>query len=776
MTAKAINNVTKLNIISIFTIISILKVINSTTLEKVYNSILVQNFNLIFVFTNENIYSYDSTTLNEKYKIELEYQIANSLDAETISVDSTTNNNSNDDLNKIYISVKSYLYIFDKNGSLCKSLSVMIINSEPRNIIFQECSDDVNPPVCFCFLTYINSDKKLAIIKVKHIIQDNSFSIVKQIAYDLKNSLGETCENLIDYISCQIMTDSGQNFLICFYQNNNKEIASAIFEPLDLNEIHKTPQFKMIESAIFIKSVLYSDGSKAFVCYITNNGDCSCLSFDFSKNEWSDSEYKFLENCYQQSNLFSFDFYQNKNEYILACFNSETNLISVSFDSNMQLLDTNDNNYCISSQAITSCGEESFSFVINYDNGFEIDISCSNSNFLGALIQRDLPRLCSNGLSSSAPDTTITITINNEIQPSIVSITSPKGEAQNKTDSIISYKDYNSEYSLISDFYEVNSNVITKRTINKSKEDLVKNLDELMKDVELGKVYEMKADDYEVKISPINFNDYEGSSTYINFKECENTLREKNNLPKDSILTVIQIEIYKYEEKALTNQVEYAVYNDKRIKLDLSACEKDKIEINYAITNSSILDLDKLSEFSNMNVDILNIKDHFFTDICYPFSENNSDMILKDRRTNIYQNYSLCDNNCEYDRINISSMIIRCNCEVKKDIDTKKPPLKFEKIYVDLFSESTFGVSKCFNLVFDFKNKSKNIGFIIFTILVSLHIPILIYYFIVGIEPITKFVFNEMEKYNYIPKFKHPIKKSKKSFNKLFNSKKDILN
>ena len=141
-----------------------------------------------------------------------------------------------------------------------------------------------------------------------------------------------------------------------------------------------------------------------------------------------------------------------------------------------------------------------------------------------------------------------------------------------------------------------------------------------------------------------------------------------------------------------------------------------------------------------MNVDILDIKDHFFTDICFPFSENNSDMILKDRRSNIYQNYSLCDNNCEYDRINISSMIISCNCEIKKDIDTKKPPLKFEKIYVDLFSESTFGVSKCFNLVFDFKNKSKNIGFIIFTILVSLHIPILIYYFIVGIKPITKLI------------------------------------
>ena len=448
-------------------------------------------------------------------------QITNSLEAETISVDSTTNNNSNDDLNKIYISVKGYLYIIDKNGSLCKSLPVSIIESEPRNIIFHECSDNANPLVCFCFLTYINSNKKLQIIKVKHIISDNSFDIFKLISYNLKNSLGETSENLIDYISCQIMNDSGLNFLICFYQNNNKEIASAIFEPLDLFEIDKSPQFKMIKSAIFIKSVLYSNGSKPFVCYITNDGDCSCLSFDFRKNAWSDSEYKYLENCYQQSNLFSFDFYQNKNEYILACFNSATNLISVSFDSNMQLLDANDNNYCISSQAITSCGDESFSFVINYDNGYEIGISCSYGNFLDSLIQKDLIRLCSNGLSSSTinqsqsdnPDTTITIKTNVELLSSIVSITSPKEEAQNKTDSIISYNDYNSEYSLISDFYKDISTLINKKYLIISKEDLVNNLDELMKEVELGKVYEMKADDYEVKISPINFNDYEVSST-----------------------------------------------------------------------------------------------------------------------------------------------------------------------------------------------------------------------------------------------------------------------
>ena len=795
---KISNNLYKFNITPILILVSFVNIYLTLTIEEVYKSILVQNYNIIFIFTNDNIYSYDSITLSKKKNFQFQnenQQIENSYDIETISIAPTTKQ-SNADCNKIYIIVKTYLYFCLYDGSIYRSIPLTNFNSAPTNLIIQEFSDSGGAPIWYFLITNINANKKLEIRRWKHIIPDDSYSQIMQITYSLINSSGESSENLIDYISCQIMRDSNENVLTCFYVNINNEIGTVHFSPADISEKNISPKFRTIKSAIIIKSVLYSDNSKALVCYISNDGDCFCLSFDIIKNEWSNCEIKYLQNCIQQNNFFSFDYYENKNEYILSCFTSRTKFSAVSFNSSMILLNITDDNYCLSNEEITSCEGNPFASVINYDDEFEIDIYCSDLDTSANLFQKDFTRTCSTTSKLSYIDSDnyssnninqnfdiITTIINNpEIQPTILSTPSDKKEYDNKTDSITNYINNNIiikedvETSSISKLDVDNSDMVIKKRINKSMEDLVNNLDDLMKDVELGKVYEMKADDYEVKISPINYNEYEDSSTYINFKECENSLRKKNNLPKDSILTVIQIEIYKYEEKALTNQVEYAVYNDKRIKLDLSACEKDKIEINYAITNSSILDLDKLSEFSNMNVDILDIKDHFFTDICYPFSENNSDMTLKDRRSNIYQNYSLCDNNCEYDRINISSMIISCNCEIKKDIDTKKPPLKFEKIYVDLFSESTFGVSKCFNLVFDFKNKSKNIGFIIFTILVSLHIPILIYYIIVGIEPISKYIINEMEKNNYTPKLNYPNKKSKKNFNKILNLKTEILN
>ena len=162
-----------------------------------------------------------------------------------------------------------------------------------------------------------------------------------------------------------------------------------------------------------------------------------------------------------------------------------------------------------------------------------------------------------------------------------------------------------------------------------------------------------------------------------------------------------------------------------------------------------------------MDVDIFNIKDNFLNDICCPYSNNNSDIILKDRVSDICQNFSVCDNNFEYNKINISLMIITCNCKIKSNVDIKKEDLKFDKIYLDLFEESSFSVIKGYKLVFNLKNKLNNIGFIIFTILFLFQISIIIYYIINGITSINIYIINEMKKFNYLTESNSPVKKRK---------------
>jgi hypothetical protein len=289
---------------------------------------------------------------------------------------------------------------------------------------------------------------------------------------------------------------------------------------------------------------------------------------------------------------------------------------------------------------------------------------------------------------------------------------------------------------------------INKGKIDKNKEEIEDNLKEIMEIIEIGKKYEINGNDYNMTITPIkDLNTVK--STYVDITLCEQILRKEYKIPQDDILTILQIEIDKKNQKALTSQVEYAIYNKKKEKLELSFCKDVQIKVNYEIKNQSALNKTMIDYYSNLGIDIFNSKGSFFTDLCYPFSISNSDIILKDRVLDIYQNFSLCDNGCEYDSLNIGNMIASCTCQIKEEINTEvSEPILFDVVQ-DTFKDSNFGVIRCYNLVFDLSNKIKNTGFLIFLVFIAFHIIFYIIYFINGITKLSSFVYREMEKNNY---------------------------
>ena len=306
-------------------------------------------------------------------------------------------------------------------------------------------------------------------------------------------------------------------------------------------------------------------------------------------------------------------------------------------------------------------------------------------------------------------------------------------------------------------------NPVIKGTIKISNEDIDKQFDNIIKDVELNKNYQLIGKDYEMVITKINT--YSENQTNIDFSECEKILRNKYSLSDEEILTIIQLEINKKNNKALTWQLEYAIYDSEKERLDLSYCENINLKINYTIKNSSYLDTEKISKFSDLGIDIFNIKDDFFNDICYSYGESNSDLTLKDRKNEIFQNYSVCDNNCEYEQVDLETMTIECNCKIKSNITLEVETISFVDAISTTFKESNIGVIKCYKLVFNFSNKINNIGFWVMLILIILHIPCIIIYFIFNEKPIKNFVFNEMKKNQYIINNNNPTKSRKMSKN-----------
>ena len=279
--------------------------------------------------------------------------------------------------------------------------------------------------------------------------------------------------------------------------------------------------------------------------------------------------------------------------------------------------------------------------------------------------------------------------------------------------------------------------------------EIINNFDELMEDTDPNESYVINGAGYTVIIKDIN--EYiEDSTVNIDFTKCEEKLRL--NLPPNIKLRLLQINIENEDENSLTDQVEYKVYDENGNAIDLSVCDDASINIEYEITDSSILDLDLISKFQGLGVDVFNIKDEFFNDICRPYSDDgsNSDMILSDRVSDIFQNISLCGGDCEYDSFNLNKLSVDCSCKVKQEVSIEPEKSNFAASITSAFLDSNFGVTKCYKLVFSLKGKLKNAGFWIFIIFIFFQLVIYIYYCYTGILPIKNYIEKEMIENGYI--------------------------
>ena len=284
-------------------------------------------------------------------------------------------------------------------------------------------------------------------------------------------------------------------------------------------------------------------------------------------------------------------------------------------------------------------------------------------------------------------------------------------------------------------------------------EDIINNLDDLIKGKDPTKTHKLPGADFEIFIKPINTY-IEESSVNIYFDECEKKLKENN---PSRYFTMLQINLKNNNTNCLVDQVEYKVYDENQQTVDLSICKDVDIKIEYKLQNTSLINMQKVKDFQNKGIDVFNINDSFFNDICYPYTddESDSDMILSDRVSDIYQNYSICGVNCKYDSFNIEKQTANCNCKIKNEVNIKIDKGNFETSIESAFLDSNFGVIKCYNLVFSIKGKLNNYGFWIFCLFILAQIPSYIILFINGINPIQNYIKNEMNNKGYSIKEKN---------------------
>ena len=246
---------------------------------------------------------------------------------------------------------------------------------------------------------------------------------------------------------------------------------------------------------------------------------------------------------------------------------------------------------------------------------------------------------------------------------------------------------------------------------------------------------------------------------------CTEVLKEHYNISSEENLIVLNMEIKNEENQknesinsgdnsfnlGKTTQIE--VYDYSGRKLDLSFCKED-IQVMKYIGDVEELNIQSAKDLANQGIDVFNASDEFFNDICHQYDNSEGkDIILQDRRNDIYQNATFCQDGCLYSGMNYDLMVANCICDSsylqgnmenitnneKEDSET----LSFKSItksFIANLLSFNFDVIRCSNLAFNSKIIKNNIGFYCLSSMLVLQIIFLIVYLVKKLKSLKNFM------------------------------------
>ena len=203
-------------------------------------------------------------------------------------------------------------------------------------------------------------------------------------------------------------------------------------------------------------------------------------------------------------------------------------------------------------------------------------------------------------------------------------------------------------------------------------------------------------------------------------------------------LYLIIVENERYDSKIVTSNYDYKFILLNGTELNINNIKEDiyfNIYVPIKDLNSSHFNYSLY--FAEQGYDIYDKKSNFYNDICTPTHLYNNDIILKDRKKDIYpNNVTLCKENCYYNGIIREEKRIICKCNL--NINNKYNDINEEDFSIDddnnflsyLLDNINYEIFVCYRLFFSFDNLKKNISFY-FILIISLIIMSfnLVFYF-----------------------------------------------
>ena len=251
---------------------------------------------------------------------------------------------------------------------------------------------------------------------------------------------------------------------------------------------------------------------------------------------------------------------------------------------------------------------------------------------------------------------------------------------------------------------------------------------------------EINSSDYSY-LNGINTN---ATIVYL-LESCYNKIKE--NFTSD-IFYIFIIDEFPSENNKINymNKFRYIIFNEEGKRIDITKlfCDENtfysRTYINY---HKTTIELNKVLNWKKeKNIDLLNIKDEFFWNVCFEYKdEDGIEMPMNIRKQLYYQNYDFCNNTVvnnlysgfEYDSKN-DTLIIICAYGILMENEYNHLLFDLDIALKPMLVNSNYKVLSCYKIIFKFYGKYfySNIGNLICFLLSLGYILFFILFIIYG--------------------------------------------
>ena len=539
----------------------------------------------------------------------------------------------NKEKNIICLEEYQTIYIFNnKDTYLYKyELGNLQINNQGQNFSLIPYSFENN---IYFIITFIYDN---------HLLNISHYQINENQCLKINSREIEILSNNFELYNCTISLNI-QKYLICFFLENQWIYSLTYNIDQNLYNFNKTniSSDYSLESILSIASssiAINQKKSEILICYCykyNNDNDKKSQCYFYNIDNESFNKNYTINNCKEFLKAY---YFIETNEYIVICRKEGKKINLYRLDENNMKQNFN----CSQKDAKDYNCESVKNFLLYYDSNkkeYNLINDCYNNHTFIYLLNITTEKI--NPI---------------ETESNLIANSSEKA-----TTNLI-------EYNIIT--------INEKRTID----EILSNITDFLKDKKIGENYEVKTEKNIIYIRPSNSTGIIPSKTHLNLSQCESVLRDEYHL-NYSILTLFQIEIANKNNESLVNKVGYKIYDENFTELNLSKCKDLNIEVIYGIKKDITVEYDKIIYYQNLGINIFNLSDRFFNDICQIFPDFENDIILEDRIKDIFINLSVCEEGCTYKEFDNNYYTFTCECIIKDYINLNITNIKLEESHI----------------------------------------------------------------------------------------------